>query len=75
MAAQRACAGDGAMNGNGKSVWWLMGLFAAGVVGLTSKTIANSEEISALQVENSYIGESVRRIESKVDRILLHYER
>ena len=57
-----------------KLLWWLLGIFATAILvagGASAKTIIdNAQRITAIERDNAHVCESLRRIETKLDRIM-----
>lgn len=64
----------GPANGNGKILWWLIGLLTTGVVGVTTGTVHTVQDgasrIAVLESRHQEIQRRLLRIEEKLDQVL-----
>ena len=64
-------------NGNGKTFWWVLGLFTTVVMGIAGTTVTsvqhNAERIAVLESQVQDTRTELQRINHKLDQILAHH--
>ena len=64
------------VNGNGKPLWWIVGLLTTIVLSAAGHTISSvqrdGERIAVVETQTQEIREQLRRINNKLDQLLEH---
>jgi|GEM_PF-6891560 hypothetical protein len=64
------------VNGNGKALWWIVGLLTTIVLSAASHTISSvqrdGERIAVVETQTQEIREQLKRINNKLDQLLEH---
>jgi hypothetical protein len=62
------------MNGNGKALWWIIGLLTTVLLGVAGNTLTtqqhHTERIATLEAEAHGMNDRLQRIEHKLDLLL-----
>jgi len=64
------------VNGNGKPLWWIVGLLTTIVLSAAGHTISSvqrdGERIAVVETQTQEIREQLKRINNKLDQLLEH---
>jgi hypothetical protein len=64
------------VNGNGKALWWIVGLLTTIVLSAAGHTISSvqrdGERIAVVETQTQEIREQLKRINNKLDQLLEH---